>query len=45
MQTKAWAVPSEHPMERLHLRIAWLFGVVLLLEGSDIAAVAYAMPL
>ena len=30
--------------ERLHLRVAWLCGVVLFLEGYDIAAVGYAVP-
>ena len=30
--------------ERLHLRVAWLCGVVLFLEGDDIAAVGYAIP-
>jgi MFS transporter, AAHS family, 4-hydroxybenzoate transporter len=44
MQSKAWAVAAEHTVERLHLRIAWLCGVVLFLEGYDIAAVGYAIP-
>lgn len=30
--------------ERLHLRVAWLCGAVLFLEGYDIAAVGYAVP-
>jgi MFS transporter, AAHS family, 4-hydroxybenzoate transporter len=32
------------PASRLHLRVAWLCGVVLFLEGYDIAAVGYAIP-
>ena len=44
MQTKALAATSEHQVERLHLRVAWLCGVVLFLEGYDIAAVGYAIP-
>ena len=36
-------VAAEQP-ERLHLRVAWLCGVVLFLEGYDIAAVGYAIP-
>jgi len=35
---------SEHRASRLHLRVAWLCGVVLFLEGYDIAAVGYAIP-
>ena len=30
--------------QRLHLRVAWLCGAVLFLEGYDIAAVGYAVP-
>lgn len=30
--------------QRLHLRVAWLCGFVLFLEGYDIAAVGYAVP-
>lgn len=44
MQSKAWTVAAEHTVERFHLRIAWLCGVVLFLEGYDIAAVGYAIP-
>jgi AAHS family 4-hydroxybenzoate transporter-like MFS transporter len=29
---------------RLHLRVAWLCGAVLFLEGYDIASVGYAVP-
>lgn len=29
---------------RVHLRVAWLCGMVLFLEGYDIAAVGYAIP-
>jgi MFS family permease len=41
---KAMAAASEHGFERLHLRVAWLCGVVLFLEGYDIAAIGYAIP-
>jgi len=30
--------------ERLHLRVAWLCGAILFLEGYDIAAAGYAVP-
>ena len=43
MQAETLAVAAEQP-ERLHLRVAWLCGVVLFLEGYDIAAVGYAIP-
>jgi hypothetical protein len=43
MQAQTLAVAAEQP-ERLHLRVAWLCGVVLFLEGYDIAAVGYAIP-
>jgi MFS transporter, AAHS family, 4-hydroxybenzoate transporter len=42
MRVKVLAV--EHGVERLHLRVAWLCGVVLFLEGYDIASVGYAIP-
>ena len=32
------------PAKELHLRVAWLCGAVLFLEGYDIAAVGYAIP-
>jgi len=32
------------PSQPLHLRVGWLCGVVLFLEGYDIAAVGYAIP-
>jgi AAHS family 4-hydroxybenzoate transporter-like MFS transporter len=35
---------AERGGEGLHLRVAWLCGVVLCLEGYDIAAVGYAIP-
>ena len=44
MRVKAMAAASEHGFERLHLRVAWLCGVVLFLEGYDIAAIGYAIP-
>jgi len=42
MQVNATA--AEHPGEPLYLRVAWLCGVVLSLEGYDIAEVGYAIP-
>jgi MFS transporter, AAHS family, 4-hydroxybenzoate transporter len=44
MPSKAWAVAAERPVGRPHLRVAWLCGVVLFLEGYDIAAIGYAIP-
>ena len=44
MQTKVLTVAAEHPVARLDLRVAWLCGVVLFLEGYDIAAIGYAIP-
>ncbi len=44
MQAKVMAAATGHRAERLHLRVAWLCGVVLYLEGYDIAAVGYAIP-
>jgi MFS transporter, AAHS family, 4-hydroxybenzoate transporter len=44
MRVKALSAASERGVERLHLRVAWLCGMVLLLEGYDIAAVGYAIP-
>jgi AAHS family 4-hydroxybenzoate transporter-like MFS transporter len=44
MRAKAFAAVAEHGVERPHLRVAWLCGVVLFLEGYDIAAVGYAIP-
>src|SRR5271163_351866 len=44
MRPKARAAPAELWVERPHLRVAWLCGVVLFLEGYDIAAVGYAIP-
>jgi AAHS family 4-hydroxybenzoate transporter-like MFS transporter len=44
MRAKALAAAAEHGVERLYLRVAWLCGVVLFLEGYDIAAVGYAIP-
>jgi MFS transporter, AAHS family, 4-hydroxybenzoate transporter len=35
---------AEHGIERPDLRVAWLCGLVLLLEGYDIAAAGYAIP-
>jgi len=32
------------PATDLHRRVAWLCGIVLFLEGYDIAAVGYAIP-
>lgn len=44
MRAKALAAAAEHGVERLYRRVAWLCGVVLFLEGYDIAAVGYAIP-
>jgi len=38
MSAKTFAARSDDRRERLDLRIAWLCGVTLLLEGCDIAA-------
>src|SRR6516165_3549898 len=43
MSAKATAA-AEHEVDRLDLRVAWLCGVVLFLEGYDIASVGYAIP-
>jgi hypothetical protein len=37
-------MPGVAVAERSHLRVAWLCGAVLFLEGYDIAAVGYAVP-
>jgi MFS transporter, AAHS family, 4-hydroxybenzoate transporter len=44
MQGETLAATAEHTVARLHLRVAWLCGLVLCLEGYDIAAVGYAVP-
>ena len=44
MRAKAVAATAEYPVGRLYLRVAWLCGVVLFLEGYDLAAVGYAIP-
>ncbi len=43
MRAKA-PTAAEHRAERLDIRVAWLCGAVLFLEGYDIAAVGYAIP-
>src|SRR5215831_2808112 len=43
MRAKSTA-SAEHGIERPDLRVAWLCGVVLFLEGYDIAAAGYAIP-
>ncbi len=35
---------ADNGINRLRLRVAWLCGLVLMLEGYDIAAVGYAIP-
>jgi AAHS family 4-hydroxybenzoate transporter-like MFS transporter len=35
---------SEQPVKRIHMRVAWLCGVVLFLEGYDISAAGNAIP-
>jgi AAHS family 4-hydroxybenzoate transporter-like MFS transporter len=44
MQSETLAATAEHAVAQLPLRVAWLFGLVLCLEGYDIAAVGYAVP-
>jgi MFS transporter, AAHS family, 4-hydroxybenzoate transporter len=44
MQSETLAATAEHAVARLHLRVAWLCGLVLCFEGYDIAAVGYAVP-
>ena len=44
MQSETLAATAEHAVARLHLRVAWLCGLVLCLEGYDIVAVGYAVP-
>ena len=43
MQVEA-SMATVLPAARLHLRMGWLCGVVLFLEGYDIASVGYAIP-
>ena len=43
MQTEALAERTLH-LEGLYVRVAWLCGVVMFLEGYDIASVGYAVP-
>ena len=44
MQSETLAATAERAVARLHLWVAWLCGLVLCLEGYDIAAVGYAVP-
>ena len=44
MPAEAVTASAKYAVDRLHLRVAWLCGVVLFLEGYDIAAVGYAVP-
>jgi AAHS family 4-hydroxybenzoate transporter-like MFS transporter len=44
MQEEAQTVVADHPTNRLRVRVAWLCGLILFLEGYDIAAVGYAVP-
>ena len=44
MPAEAVAASAKYAVDRLHLRVAWLCGVVLFLEGYDIAAAGYAVP-
>jgi hypothetical protein len=44
MPAQAVTASARYAVDRLHLRVAWLCGVVLFLEGYDIAAVCYAVP-
>ena len=44
MEADVLAASIAVPTTRIHLRVAWLCGVVLFLEGYDIAAAGYAIP-
>ena len=44
MPAEAVTASAKYAVDRLYLRVAWLCGVVLFLEGYDIAAVGYAVP-
>ena len=44
MPAEAVTASARYAVDRLHLRVAWLCGVVLFLEGYDISAVGYAIP-
>jgi MFS transporter, AAHS family, 4-hydroxybenzoate transporter len=44
MSAKAVKATAKYGVDRRHLRVAWLCGVVLFLDGYDIAAVGYAVP-
>jgi AAHS family 4-hydroxybenzoate transporter-like MFS transporter len=44
VQTEALTERTQHPLKRLDVRVAWLCGVVMFLEGYDIAAIGYAIP-
>src|SRR5271167_2529846 len=44
MPAEAVTASAKYAVDRLHLRVAWLCGVVLFLEGYDIAAAGYAVP-
>ena len=44
MPAEAVAASAKYAVDRLHLRVAWLCGVVLFLEGYDITAAGYAVP-
>jgi AAHS family 4-hydroxybenzoate transporter-like MFS transporter len=44
MPEETQTVIADHGINRQRLRVAWLCGLVLFLEGYDIAAVGYAIP-
>ena len=44
MPEEAPTATADHGINRLRLRVAWLCGLILFLEGYDIAAVGYAIP-
>jgi AAHS family 4-hydroxybenzoate transporter-like MFS transporter len=44
MQAEMQTMVGDPPTNRLRVRVAWLCGLVLFLEGYDIAAVGYAIP-
>lgn len=44
MQAEALTVVPAQPVKRLQLRVGWLCGAVMFLEGYDIVAAGYAIP-
>src|ERR1700758_76755 len=44
MGARELTASAEYPARRVHLRVAWLCGAVLFLEGYDVAAAGNAIP-